>query len=83
MPRQHLLHDAEPRGEQAEARDDRQNERDDLVLRRGRDAGADREEAAGHQDAAEVRRDDDAVVGVAEVVDGDPNRERQRDGDAP
>ena len=78
---QQLLHDAEPGSEQAKQNDDGQDECDDLVLRRRRDAGADREEPAGHQDAAEIRGDDDAVVGIAEIVDGDPDRERQRERD--
>ena len=69
---------ATPRpGTSSEARDDRQDERDDLVFRRSGDAGADGEEAAGHEDAAEIGGDDDAVVGLAEIIDRDPNRKRQ------
>ena len=56
-------------------------EGDDLVAGQGGDARADGEESTGHQQAAEIAREDDTVVGVAEVVDGDPERERERQRD--
>ena len=57
------------------------HERDDLVAGQGGDARADGEECPGHQQAAEVAREDDAVVGVAQEIDGDPERERERQRD--
>ena len=51
-----------------------------FVMARGE--RADREETAGDEEAADVGREDGAVVGVAEVVDGDPDREGERERDA-
>src|SRR5690606_39203791 len=58
------------------------HEGDDLAPGQRRDARADGQEPAGHEQAADVARDDHRVVGIAEVVDGDPDGEgeRQRDG---
>src|SRR3546814_18239740 len=54
----------------------------DLVLGDGTESGADREIATGHQEAADIATEDDAVVGMAEPVDGQPHRAGQRQRDA-
>src|SRR5689334_15134314 len=51
------------------------DEGDDLVLGQRRKAGADGEEAAGHQERADIAREDDAVIGIAEPGDRQPERE--------
>src|SRR5579859_6059875 len=84
--RQHAAHEIEHQRESREQDDQtekgRRHESDHLVAGRRRKTGADREETARHQEAAEVRRDDRAVIGTAEVVDRDPHREGERERDA-
>ena len=82
QPSNSVEHQRKPDSRNRKQIDDGEDERDHLVARRRRQARADREEAAGHQQAADVGGEDRAVVGVAEVVDGDPHRERQRERDA-
>ena len=76
-----LEHQRKAAQHEAQAHHAAHHEGDDLVAGQRRDARADGEERAGHQQAAEIAGEDDAVVGIAEVVDGDPEREgeRQRD----
>src|SRR5215472_753806 len=49
----------------------------DLVLRHRRDTGPDRQHGARHQPAAEIARQDHAVIRMAEKIDRDPEREGQ------
>ena len=72
----------EPAHQEQKADRGRQHEGDDLVLGQRRDRRADREQAAGHQPAADVAGEDHAVVGVAQIVDREPEREGQHQRDA-
>ncbi len=57
------------------------DEGDHLILGEGRQAGAQGQERARHQPAADVAGDDDAVVRGAQIVDGEPHREGERERD--
>src|SRR5579863_8500526 len=68
----------EPKRDAGTAYDEEERDRrghhegDYLVLGESRDRRAHRQERARHQEAADIAREDHAVVGTAEVVDGDP-----------
>ena len=69
-------------GEQEqEARHHTQDECHHLVAGERRHARADREEAAGEQQAAEVRGQDRAVVGLTQIIDREPQREGEGEGE--
>ena len=70
------LHQREAGEQEREAHDGRQDEGDHLVARRSRQAGADREEAACHEQAAQVGGEDGAVVRVAQVIDRFPGNDK-------
>ena len=65
---QHVLDEAHARDHQQEADDHGQDECDDLVLRRGRDARADCEKRARHESATDVGCNNRPVVGVAQEL---------------
>src|SRR5215472_6763980 len=54
---------------------------DDLVLGHRRNAGTDREHGARHQPAGDVAGENDAIIGMAEKMDRDPEREGQGERD--
>ena len=82
QPLNTVQHQREAGEQEHEAHDHREDEGDDLVARQRRHARADREKAAGHQEAADVGGEDRAVVRLAEIVDGDPDREGEREREA-
>src|SRR3546814_4073841 len=65
-----------------EADQNADHEGDHLVPGHRRQAATDRQIAAGHQQAADIAGEDDAVIGRPQPVHGDPEREGQakRDG---
>ncbi len=71
---QHQVQTAHREQETGRRRDD---ESDDLVLRQCRHAGADRKKGSGHEEAREIARHNNAVIRIAEDIDGDPDRKRQ------
>src|SRR5581483_11587823 len=58
------------------------DERDHLVLGEGGERRANGEEGARHEEAPDIARDNNAIVGIAEIVDGDPKRKGQKEGNA-
>ena len=53
-----------------------------LIFGQRRNAGGDRQKGAGHQPCAKIGREDDAIVGAAEIIHGHPERHGQDEGEA-
>ena len=51
---------------------------DDLIARAGRHATANGEIAAGQHQTAQIAGEDNAIVRIAQIIDGKPDRECQR-----
>ena len=64
--------------QQHEADQHREQERDELVPREAGSERAHCEEAPGHEQRPHVGREDGAIVGIAQVIDGEPDREATR-----
>ncbi len=74
---QRVEREREASQQQQQAHQRAEDEGDHLAARGRRQAAADGKEGARHQQAADVAGQDDAVVGIAQPVHRDPDREGQ------